>query len=213
MGPEPEPKRAAATLDEATTVFVRRAKGGDLGAVAWIVERFSPMLHAAADYRLGTALRRFFEPQDVVQEVWLIALPRLPDLGATAERRTPVLVRFLTTTLFNVVMGLARKYAAGAPRGADMGEAAAEAVPDELTGAVTAAMRRESGDLLGAAMAGLPETERALVVLRGIESRPYRDIAAVLGDAPAILAVRYARALKKLRGRLPDSALDAFATD
>ena len=36
---------------------------------------------AQAEYRLGPRLRRHVDPDDMVQEVWATALPRLPELG------------------------------------------------------------------------------------------------------------------------------------
>ena len=83
----------------ATTIHVRRAREGDLRSVAWLVEKFSPLLLANARYRLGPRLVTIYEPQDVVTDVWMVALPRLGSLSERDARFTPVLVKFLSTTL------------------------------------------------------------------------------------------------------------------
>jgi DNA-directed RNA polymerase specialized sigma24 family protein len=49
--------------------------------------------------------------------------------------------------------------------------------------------------------------------LRGIEQESYKAIAAQLGEDAAVLAVRYQRALAKLRRELPGSIFDEFSSD
>src|SRR5262245_59213008 len=72
-----------------TTFHVRRARVGDEDSLAWVVERFSPLLRVAAEHRLGRVLRSIYEPDDLVQEVWLVALPKLAEISARDERYTP----------------------------------------------------------------------------------------------------------------------------
>jgi RNA polymerase sigma-70 factor (sigma-E family) len=58
-------------------------------------------------------------------------------------------------------------------------------------------------DELWTLLAGLPRAQRAVLVLRYYEDLDDRRIAEVLGCAPATVRVHAARALDKLRGRLP----------
>ena len=57
-----------------TTVHVRRAISGDSQSLAWIVARLTPLLIAQAHYRLGTKLRTRYEPEDIVQDSFAVAL-------------------------------------------------------------------------------------------------------------------------------------------
>ena len=77
---------------EDTTTLVRRAKLGDHESLATLVEKLTPLLLAQARYRLGTSNTEV-DPDDVVQEVWARALPRLPELSDRDGRQTPVLLK------------------------------------------------------------------------------------------------------------------------
>ena len=66
------------------TLRVRSAVKGDAESLDWIVTRLSLLLRMQAEYRLKKVLRRYHEPDDLVNEVWLTALPRLP--GAARHR-------------------------------------------------------------------------------------------------------------------------------
>ena len=52
----------------------------------------------------------YIRGEDLVQEVWAVALPRLKDLVPRDDRLTPVLVRFLSQTLLNIYCNLMRKH-------------------------------------------------------------------------------------------------------
>src|SRR5262245_53247125 len=92
--------------EDPTTYHVRRAREGEESSLRWVVARFTPLLRAAADYRLGKHLRGLYEPEDLLQDVWAVALPRLGDLIPRSERYTPVLLKFLSTTLLRRIQHL-----------------------------------------------------------------------------------------------------------
>ena len=198
-----------------TTLRVGAAKRGDRASLEWLVERFSPALIADARYRMPAALRRHVDPEDVVADVWAIALPRLPDLREAGGRGTPVVLRFLATTLLLRVRGMVRKHLAGKPATralAPSGEAEdPEGTPipaAEITEAASRVSRRERSDALRRALDALPERDRSLVFMRGVEGLPYAEISAVLKAPETSLSVAYARALKKLKAILPGSLFD-----
>lgn len=64
------------------------------------------------------------------------------------------------------------------------------------------AVRGELRRLLAAALADLPEDERALAVRHGLADEPLAEVAARLGLAPARARQLYGRALLRLRSRL-----------
>jgi RNA polymerase sigma-70 factor (ECF subfamily) len=201
-----------------TSYHVRRARGGDRESLDWLIERFSPLLRAAAEYRLTKSLRRLYDPEDIVNDVWATALPRLPELSPRDERYTPVLMKFLSTTLLYKVRNLVEKHIRGkppreearGPRGEDASGDPLDRLAAGGTGVASRLGREETRDLVAASLAKLDPRDREIIVLRGIEQHPYREIAAIVGDDPAVLAVRYQRALEKLRRALPGSVYEEF---
>jgi RNA polymerase sigma factor (sigma-70 family) len=186
-----------------TSVHVRAAAAGDAASRTFLVERFTPLLLAQARYRLVGKAARHCEPEDLVQEVWAIALPRLPDLRERDGRWTPVLVKFLATTLLRCVNHVLRKHVVGRPTS----DGAVEALPAELSGVITRLVRRDRIDAVQAAIAALAPEEREVLVLRGIEQHGNGAIAAMLGIDDSSVTRRWQKALAHLRAALPDSVL------
>lgn len=206
--------------EEATTIHVRRSSEGDAQSLAWLVERFTPLLLAQARYRLGRQLRGLYEPEDLVQDAWLAVLPRLADLRPRAGRLTPVLLRFLSSALLHRYGTLVQKRIAGEAlgRAADAGSGAPGAggdalasVPADRTGVVTDAIRRESRERVLAAIDELSESDREILVLRSIEQVSPRAAATLLGLSENTVSVRHHRALARLRAKLPDSVFAELA--
>ena len=73
-------------------VRVRAAIAGDDDGLAWLVERYTPLLLAQAKNRIGRELGRVVGADDLVQEVWAIALPKL---RLFADRPESVTLRLL----------------------------------------------------------------------------------------------------------------------
>ena len=194
-----------------TTLHVRRAKDGDGESLAWLVRRLSPLLYAQARLRLGPALRRSIDPDDLVQDVWSVALPALPELEAHEGRETPVLVRFLATTLLYRVNELARRQARRAGEGDP--PPASEVEPPDGSGVVTRFAREEARGAVIQAIDSLDERDRQVVVLRGIEQVSNENAAELLGESANAVSLRYNRALAKLRAKLPASIFDELPSD
>ena len=74
-----------------TTFHVRKAVGGDDDSLGWVVTRFSPVLMAQADYRLGAQLRALYDPEDLVADVWAVAIPKLARFRLRCKTSTKVL--------------------------------------------------------------------------------------------------------------------------
>ena len=60
----------------------------------------------------------------------------------------------------------------------------------------------EAREALHAALAELPEDQRAVIVLRGLEGLPFEEVARILGIKKPTAESRMARAKEKLRGLL-----------
>ncbi len=190
-----------------TTVFVRRAVDGDGAGVEWVIDHFTPLLLVAAERRLGPHLRRFYDPEDVVNELWVATMPRLGDLVEREGRLTPVLLRFLSTALVSRINNLARTFARHRPS-ADAAQAGGDEPPSPFTGVVTRASRGDTALHVRQLLAALPETDREILILRGIEQNSNQEVARRLGIDPNAAAVRYHRALERVRSRLTGTPFD-----
>src|ERR1700754_1126201 len=89
-------------MSQATSIRLRRAVDGDRDSLGWVVAHFDPFVIAQVRIRLGTAASSGDEIRDVVDEIWLVTLGKLGDLKPRDNRITPVLLKFLVTTSFNV---------------------------------------------------------------------------------------------------------------
>lgn len=189
---------------DATTRLVRAAAAGDVEGLDALVTRLTPLLLAQARYRLAGAAGRHCEPEDLVQEAWAIALPRLRDLRARQDRLTPVLLKFLATTMLRLTAKVVRKHVVG-KAGAGRGDSGLlDALPAEVSGVITRLCRRERRDALQSAIEELPPDLREVLVLRGIEQQPNGAIARLLGVDDATVTRRFQQALQRLRDTLPD---------
>jgi len=195
-----------------TTIHVRRAIDGDGSSLAWLIERLSPLLLSQARYRLGSLAQRY-PPDDVVHDAWLVTLPNLAALQARNERLTPVLLRYLSTAMLHAINNHARRHAR-AHAVSDTGPAAdLNGVPSDASGVVSHVLRRERSDAVAAALERLSESDRAVVVLRGIEQLPVKTVASLLGVSGDAVSMRYHRALQRLRQELPGSVFDELGDD
>lgn len=189
-----------------TTHQVRAARSGDPVALAWVIERFTPALLAASRRRVGSS-GELADVEDLVQDVWSIALPRLLDLNPREGRFTPVLLRFLASILWRRHRTLLRRRLKERP----VGDAAVDdgaQLADTTRGVITRTIADEAATQFQAALDALPPKTRDVVILRGLEQVPNQDVASMLGLAPGTVSAQYRRALKTLREALPDTILD-----
>jgi DNA-directed RNA polymerase specialized sigma24 family protein len=219
MRQTPEPPQGDGVPDAhpITSLHVRRARAGDRESLSWVVAHFAPLLLAQAEYRLGPRLRALYDPEDVVAEVWAIALPRLAQMPGRDGRSTPALLRFLSTTVALHVNGLVRRVIRGAqahaqtPGGSQ--SAALAGLAADTAGVVTRVVRAERQGMVLAALQALDPLDREVIVLRGIEQIDNATAAALLGLPANTVSHRYGRALARLRDRLSGSVLDELSDD
>ena len=191
-----------------TTMHIARAADGDSDSLEWLVARLSPLLREHASFRLGAVLRRHCDPDDLVNDAWVAALPKLPSLVEDpTRRRTPILLKYLSTTVVMRIRHLARQHARVKERTAptDSTPPGEQLLSIEQSGAITRAVRGEQRSQLHDALAELPAKDREIVLLRGIEQVPARTAAAMLEIGVDAVNKRYQRALQRLRERLPKS--------
>lgn len=194
-----------------TTQHVRGAVQGNESSLNWLVARFSPLLYAVARRRLG-GLHPRYDPSDVVQDVWASTLPKLSALELRGPRSTPTVLKYLTTAVVNRVHSMLERHLtrqlAGERSTHGLGHLA-----DSASGIVTKAMRSESIGRVHQALKRLSETDREIILLRGLEQQSLPAVADQLGLNLGAAATRFHRALKRLEQLLPDFMLGELADD
>ncbi len=183
-------------------------------SLAWVISRFSPLLRLQASFRVRGPLARLYDPEDVVDEVWVRSLPHIATLTPRDGRLTPVLLRFLGTTLLRLVNELMRKHVRGKPRLMEPTSDVSEPLnrlPADVTEASERARRGEVALAIDRAVTSLSESAREVFVLRGIEQFSNQEVARRLGESEKAVSMRYSRALDALRETLPQSLVDELA--
>jgi RNA polymerase sigma-70 factor (ECF subfamily) len=200
-----------ATTD--TDHLLERAAGGEGAARDQLLERHRRRLRRMVAVRFDPRLTARADPSDVVQETLAEAaagldrylrerpLPFYPWLRQLAQRRLIDLHRRHVQARRRSVTR--EEAAAGLP------DRSALALAERLFGrhsSPSAGLRRqERRERVRAALAGLPEPDREVLVLRILEGLPTRETAAVLGISEVAVRSRQVRALHRLKALLgPD---------
>ena len=174
------------------TAVVRAAQAGDEAAFGTIVRSYQ-----RAVYRVAYGFtRNAADADDLAQETFLRAWRSLGSFRA-GEPLYPWLARIAT----NLAISLHRRRRRRPEQSIEpLVEAGMQwGVEDDPADHVA---RRERDERLEAALAGLSEDHRAVLVLRAVEDLSYAEIATVLGVPPGTVMSRLARARTELKKRL-----------
>lgn len=171
-------------LDELT---LRRAQRGDDRAWRLLIDRYQSPVHALI-WRL-LAGRSRHRVEDLVQETFVRVLRALPswDIGGPASLQTWILTIATRLTL-NELRKPEMTTIIGDPPATESADAASE--------------RARLGAAIAASVAALPDTQRAVFVLREYHELEYADIADALGLDLGTVKSRLSRARAALRERL-----------
>lgn len=166
---------------------------GDRAAFGRLMRAHLPRAYATAYRLLGQPQEAEEVAQEAMLRVWRHAA------GFDARRAQ------FSTWLYRIVVNLALdrlRRAGTAPRAVPLEQAAeaADAAPD----AEARLLARAQGRSVAAALAALPERQRAAVVLVHYEGLSGRDAALVLGMTPKAVESLLYRALKTLRRTMLD---------
>ena len=194
-----------------TSIHVQRAVAGDHESIGWLIEHFRGLVAAQVRVRLrGHGSEQ--DVEDLCADVWVVVMQRLSDLVPRDDRHTPVLVRFLGSTVLGVCNNFLRRRARDAARLRSGGVAAQTGMsvvdplaglPAATRGVVSRVLHREHHGLVELCLEQMSDDQRDVLVLRLMEHRSNQEIGALLGLPPNTIAVRYRRALEALRERLP----------
>jgi RNA polymerase sigma-70 factor (ECF subfamily) len=205
--------------DDDTTLHVRGAIRGERACVDWVVTHFTPFLLAQAQYRVGRHLRGLYDPEDLVQRTWTIALGRLDTIQPRRDRYTPVLMSFLSSVLLQDYRNLLRKHInrrrepQADRESRDTSADRMAQIPETASGVITKAVRSARVAELWSALQRLSVEDREVLVLRGIEQLPFKAVAEKLGVNIGTLRWRYHEALKKLKPLFPAQMLEELAEE
>jgi RNA polymerase sigma-70 factor (ECF subfamily) len=166
-----------AAVDEPADL-VLRARRGDRGAFAELYRRFSRAVH-------GVVLARvpYQDAGDVVQDVFAIALARLPQLGEPAA-------------FPGWLLAIARH------RAIDHARSRRATPSDEMPEVAVPASRRSEVAQVLAALRALPEAYQETMILRLVEGLSGPEIAEQTGLSPGSVRVNLHRGMRLLRQRL-----------
>ncbi|MBX9622314.1 MAG: sigma-70 family RNA polymerase sigma factor [Gemmataceae bacterium] len=202
-GPRPDSAETIGLLD--------RAAAGDPAAANELLARHRPSVRAFVDLHLGPDLRARVDASDVAQEALAELARRLPDYLARDPMPFHLWAR---KTAYERLLNARRAHRAA---GRDVAREAA--APDHSSVALArtllapgptpseAAAGRELEGLAAAAVEGLAEADREILLLRHAEDLPYDEIGALLGIDPAAARKRYGRALVRLQQALADRGI------
>lgn len=182
-----------------SAAIVLRIRAGDAAAWSDLEARHGARLRLFVRARMGRALARVAEPDDVLQETWLRAagsISRFEGDGPGA------LQRWLSTLALHVLADLARAARAkkrGTGRTVRLERSdwsgSGGGPPAGTMGPATRAAAGERAELLERAYLSLSAPHRRVLRLRQFEQLPAREAAAVLGTTEGAVHALYRRAL------------------
>jgi RNA polymerase sigma-70 factor (ECF subfamily) len=175
-----------------------------------LFERHRPALREAVALRLDARLRARLDPEDVLQEVHLEAVRRLPDY----LRQRPLPLRLWLRQLTQDRLLMARRQHVAAARRSvarelPLPEESSRNLAQHLLAARGAspseqAVQQELAVKVRQALTRLPEADQELLLLISFEGLNSTEAGQVLGIEPAAARKRYGRALIKLEKVLRD---------
>jgi len=198
-----------------TLQLVRRAQGGDRSALQPLFDRYYEPVRRIVRLRLGSALRSRLDSGDIVQETFLSALAGFDRFEVRDEAS---LLQWLAVLAENRIRDAADFHAAGkrdAAREVRLsvpGRSGSIGLDPAATGLSPAAgvARDEQVHALEEALAGLPEAERELVVLRDYVGMSWEEVAERTGRPSAAAArMAHGKVLLALGARLRGGGKDA----
>ncbi|XXF80617.1 RNA polymerase sigma factor [Myxococcaceae bacterium GXIMD 01537] len=202
LGPE--------TSDEGLMLAFR---GGDARAFEALVRRHRTPVFNFILRQTGQRARA----EDVLQETWLKVVRSAREYEPKAKFTT-----WLYTIARNLCVDSARKESyrqtasleapAGGAESAE-GRPLGEGLPDEGASPERSAHNARVRPLLERALAGLPEEQREVFVLREYSGIPFKDIAEVTGVSENTVKSRMRYALEGLRRRLAELGVDGDLAD
>ena len=180
--------------DEIRSAFLEFRRDGSGAALARVFDAVAPELLLVA-YHLGASAH---DAEDLVQSTFVVAMRAADSYDAT---------RSLRRWLFGILANQHRN----ARRKAERAPASDRLRPREATDPPAAAIAQEFRDALQAALSGLPEVYRRVLVLRLVHGMTEAEIAHAFGRPPGTIKTWVHRGMKLLRRALPAAFAGSLA--
>jgi RNA polymerase sigma-70 factor, ECF subfamily len=170
------------------------------------------------EHRLGAALRRKLEPEDIFQEVGAEAVRSWGQVSQLQGDRFSWLCELAERRIIDAH----RRFFSAQKRSASREVPLAGGSADDSHGGLidllvasmttpTQALRRNDREIrLGEALNTLPEEAREALRMRYVEQLPSKEIATRLGKSDGAVRVMLTRALRTLQGRLGPEDMPTF---
>lgn len=187
-----------------TDQLLDRVRQGDRGALERLLACHRPALRRFLEIRLDSRLRQRVDPSDAVQETQAEAARRIE---AYLQDETMPFAIWLRRIAYDRLIMLRRRHLGAGRRAAGRDlplpdrssvELARRVLPDPGTPSEQL-VRRETGERVREAIAGLDEPDRDIILMRNYERLTNLEVAQVLGIDPPAASKRYGRALLRLR--------------
>jgi len=176
--------------------LVERAKEGDRDALDALIGRERPRLKGFIRSRLGEALARRVEVDDVLQEALIRAVR---DFASFVPRGEDSLARWFSGIALHVIQEAASRFGRSPAVGLDADPPARGSSPSRVM------RRNERFDRLQAALDRLAPEHREVIHLIRIEGLPVREVAKRMGRTPHAVSNLLLRATRRLREILGDT--------
>jgi RNA polymerase sigma-70 factor (ECF subfamily) len=177
-------------LHDSDATFVRAAQQGDTEAFGQLYRRYVRMVHGIL---LGRV--RHVEVEDLVQEVFLRAFPRVREL-----RNTSRFGSWLAAIARNLAIDHYRRSQTRPEKSDDASD------PDEQPAKLNVSSTREAAEILDC-IRSLSEAYRETLILRLVEGMTGPEIAAKTGLSPGSVRVNLHRGMNQLRQKLAHGEL------
>lgn len=193
---------------EAESRAIDRATQGDERALAELFSHYHSRLQRIAAFRLHPKLRSRVDADDILQESYLNAAQRLGRIMHDSPRSFFIWLRMiLSQTLTDVhrrhLGAQMRDASREAVKWASEGDSTSYSLTHHLVGHLTspsqAALRRELADRIDSALAEMSELDREVLAMRHFEELSNVEIAHALEITEQAAAMRYIRALGRIR--------------
>ncbi|MFN9372331.1 MAG: RNA polymerase sigma factor [Planctomycetaceae bacterium] len=187
--------------------LLQRMRAGEAAAVA---EYFETNRHSLLGYiqsRLGPSLKSRVEPEDILQEVSMVALKRLADLAVPGREPFPWFCHIAEQKIIDTHRRLIGTQKRAGDRqvslGTQNGDASHLAFEEMLVASMTtpseALSRNQKLMRLLAAIQQLPPKKQEILKLRYMEGLTTREIAERVGSSDAAIRVLLSRAVAQLQ--------------
>lgn len=173
LGVDPPLEERLPELSESVD-FARRARGGESGALEFLLLRYQERLERIVRIEVGAELGRFIDPGDIIQEVYLVVQRRISDFELRSHRG---FLAWLVTIAKRKVKDKRQEMQAckrdkgrEVPLNISGGDPGVSSIERPLaastSGPATRAWKNEFRELMDRTLTELPEDQRRVILLR-----------------------------------------------